>query len=210
MKKILVVLGFAVASSMANASIVSGGLTLTGNGIAAMNFSDGGWGAVDGLAEGSYVNGDGLTGTLVANNTGTFTATYLGQVASYTNLYFGTAQNAGINNETRGATTTMNVTGGSAVNFFFQDGGDGTTFANGATNTAVQGIAYFLNTYNLTDANGDLYDFLIGYNDSADVNADFDDYVVGVRAVPVPAALPLMASALGIFGLSRRKNKATA
>ena len=31
-----------------------------------------------------------------------------------------------------------------------------------------------------------------------------------VSAVPVPAALPLMATALGIFGLSRRKNKSTA
>ena len=30
----------------------------------------------------------------------------------------------------------------------------------------------------------------------------------GYSTVPVPAALPLMASALGLFGLSRRKNKA--
>ena len=58
---------------------------------------------------------------------------------------------------------------------------------------------------------GTAYDFLIGYNDSADINNDYDDYVVGVvNNVPVPAALPLMASALGMFGLSRRKNKAKA
>ena len=32
----------------------------------------------------------------------------------------------------------------------------------------------------------------------------------GYSTVPVPAALPLMASALGLFGLSRRKNKVAA
>ena len=40
-------------------------------------------------------------------------------------------------------------------------------------------------------------------------------YVYGVTyvepsAVPVPAALPLMASALGVFGIARRRNKAKA
>ena len=31
-----------------------------------------------------------------------------------------------------------------------------------------------------------------------------------VSAVPVPAALPLMASALGVFGIARRRNKSKA
>jgi hypothetical protein len=50
---------------------------------------------------------------------------------------------------------------------------------------------------------------LIGYNDTAG-DVDYDDYVVGVTHVPVPAALPLLASAFGVFGLARRKNKAKA
>ena len=35
-------------------------------------------------------------------------------------------------------------------------------------------------------------------------------YTPNISAVPVPAALPLMASALGIFGLARRRNKSKA
>lgn len=211
MKKLLVALGFAMAASAANANIVSGGLTLAGNGIADMSFSDAGWGPISGLAEGYYVNGDGLTGTLTANGNGIFTATYLGQVASYDNLYFGTDLSTGHANENIGATTSMTVTEGSIINFFFQDGGNGSFFANGTDNASHQGIAYFANTAGLMDATGQVFDFLIGYNDSADVNSDFDDYVVGVvNHVPVPAALPLMASALGAFGLSRRKSKTTA
>lgn len=216
MKKILVALSFAFAASAANANIVSGGLTLTGDGVANMTFSDAGWGAVGGnptlpywLPEGYYVNGDGKTGTLVANNDGVFSATYLGQVASFANMYFGTSASLGLLNENIGATTTMNVTAGSAINFFFQDGGNGSTFANGTLNGLIQGIAYFANTAGLIDpTTGAAFDFLIGYNDTSDVNSDFDDFVVGVSAVPVPAALPLMASALGVFGLARRKSKA--
>lgn len=47
---------------------------------------------------------------------------------------------------------------------------------------------------------------------SENINGELDIYTVtygmpGMSAVPVPAALPLMASALGIFGLARRRNK---
>ena len=196
------------AASSAQADIISGGLTLQGNANAPMTFSDPGWGAVSGLPEGAYVNGDALSGTLVANRTGTFVATYLGQIAGFSNMQLsGTNLNPGVNNAPIRATASVDVTANQVVNFSFIDGGNGSIFANGMTNTAIQGIAFFANTYGLVDNNGDLFDFLIGYNDTADINADYDDYVVGVNNVPVPAALPLMASALGMFGVARRRNK---
>ena len=208
MKKILLSMALVFAASSAQADIVSGGLTLQGNANAPMLFSDPGWGEVSGLPEGAYVNGDASSGTLIANRAGTFVATYLGQIAGFSNMQLsGTNLNPGVNNAPIRATASVDVAEGAVVNFSFIDGGNGSVFANGMTNTAIQGIAYFANTYGLVDNNGDLFDFLIGYNDTADINADYDDYVVGVNNVPVPAALPLMASALGMFGVARRRNK---
>ena len=224
MKKLLVALGFALAATGASANIVSGGLTIENDGVVAMSFSDPGWGAVGSgdrfLAEGSYINGDGKSGILKANGNGIFTATYLGQVASFDNLYFGnpsdlTTQNAGHSNENIFSTTSMSVTDGQVIGFGFKDGNTSNFSINGINGIPAEdsnvGIAFFLNRYHLNDNDGQLFDFLIGYNDSATVNADYDDYVVGVvNHVPVPAALPLMASALGMFGVSRRKSKKAA
>ena len=208
MKKILLSMALVFAATSAQADIISGGLTLTGNANAPMTFSDGGWGPVSGLPEQAYLDGTASSGTLVANRSGTFVATYLGQIASFSNMQLsGTNLNPGVNNAPIRATASVDVTANQVVNFSFIDGGNGSIFANGMTNTAIQGIAFFANTYGLVDNNGDLFDFLIGYNDSADINADYDDYVVGVNNVPVPAALPLMASALGMFGVARRRNK---
>jgi hypothetical protein len=221
MKKILLALGFAVVATSASASglridevanvnnkivnsIITSGdgqwggdgsnLTICGNG----DCKVGGSGYYEGYA--------GKTGTLVATQSGFFTATYLGKVAGFDNMYIG---NKAIG-DTFGATDGIAVTAGEKVNFFFKDGGDGSTFANGGSNKSAQGIL-FLDASIWNASHGTAFDFLIGYNDTATINADYDDYVVGVvNSVPVPAALPLMASALGAFGYSRRKNKAKA
>jgi hypothetical protein len=212
MKKLFVGVSLLLAATLANANIVSGGSELVTNGVA-VNIvpSDGGWGPILSIPEGGYMSG--YAGTLNARHTGSFTATYLGQVASIGNFYMGNTRMNGLRNGGHiGDTNSMQVAAGQ-VNFGFgQDGchsaGCAGIFHNGDVNGVKRGILFFLNTYGLTDASGHLFDFLVGYNDSAPVNNDYDDFVVGVRSVPVPAALPLLASALGMFGLSRRKSKA--
>jgi hypothetical protein len=212
MKKILVALGFAVVATSASATSVSSGwLTVNNSNTVAMSFSDGGWGGSSSLPqEGIYTSGN--SGTLVANASGFFSATYLGQVASFPNQYASDTMQIGGSNMGVAVGTTLSqaVTAGSTIKFSFIDGGNGSVFANGASNTPVQGML-FLDASVWNALYGTAYDFLIGYNDSADVNADYDDYVVGVvNNVPVPAALPLMASALGMFGVARRKSKKAA
>ena len=74
--------------------------------------------------------------------------------------------------------------------------------SNGSQNIAVLS--------NVENFNGE---FLLLLDDSFVTHMDFDDHAIGVSTlstVPVPAALPLMASALGAFGIARRRNKAKA
>ena len=223
MWKLLLAVGLALAATGANANIVSGNLAVTGE--STVNIvSPNSFGPISTIPEGGYTSG--IAGTLISTVNGTFTATYLGQVATYANFFLGGGNELnggrpmkGFGNPIAGIGNTIStsVTAGNAVDFAFGQDNNGNNIAdqalfnNGDTNQARRGILYFLNTYNLTDASGRAFDFLIGYNDTAR-DSDFDDYVVGatVQAVPVPAALPLLASAFGLFGVSRRKNKAKA
>ena len=64
-------------------------------------------------------------------------------------------------------------------------------------------MSLILSNTNKDSINGRVYSAISSSGSSNDV-------IKNISTVPVPAALPLMASALGIFGLARRRNKSKA
>ena len=204
MKKILIALGFTLAAMSAQSATLSlaesGPVVFTT--VAGTGSPTGAHDVVVGALGGTF-------GQLSALNDTTFAVTFLGFEASRTNFFVsnGTSVAGSANfDATVGQTFFFDVAAG-VIDFGFR--GPEVTALN--TNIDNQRIAYITNDGSYIDANtGNAYSFLIGFNDGDEIDGDYDDYVVGVSAVPVPAALPLMASALGAFGIARRRNKAKA
>ena len=202
MKKILIALGFTVIATSAQA-ITMGSLQLNTFGTTMFN----GTNNVVSSTTGTF-------GQLSALQSTAIKFTFLGKEAGNTNfLTLNNVPVAGSNTTTvsAGDSFLLNANAG-VVNFGFTGNG-GLTASN--TNEAEVNIAFLENDGRL-DESGNPFAFLVGFNDGGSDDADFDDTVFGisadvsVSAVPVPAALPLMASALGAFGIARRRNKAKA
>jgi hypothetical protein len=208
MKNAIVMFGLTLAAVSAQASTITSGdlqllttdaIAFTGTAHDIINV-----GGVDALG--------GVFGQLSALKDTIFAVTFLGKEAGRTNFFVsnGTSVVDSANNvATVGQSFYFDVAAG-VIDFGFR--GPEVTALN--TNINNQRIAYITNDGTYIDANtNNPYSFLIGFNDGDTIDGDYDDYVVGVSSVssvPVPAALPLMASAIAAFGLARRRNKAKA
>ncbi len=149
----------------------------------------------------------GSFGTLFADVAGTITFTYIGQDSDFRNRFALVVDGPNLRlneSDVPGVTNVSSSIGSGLVKFRFVDLTSDRTINNGELSTAAFGFAFLDVTQALPN------EFYIGFNDAFDGDADYDDFVVKasfVSAVPVPAALPLMATALGLFGFgaSRRR-----
>lgn len=197
MKTVLIALGFMAIATSAQAVTV-GNLQL--NVYGKSNFN----------GKNDIINtSSGLFGQLSSKVNTTLKFTFLGKEAGNINSFrFNglTVANSATNVVTKNDSFLLNVVPG-AVDFGFS--GNGGVSASNLSNPDTN-ITFIENLNFIQDSAGNPFAFLIGFNDGGSNDADFDDYVVGINeitAVPAPAALPLIATALGAFIIARRRNK---
>jgi hypothetical protein len=198
MKKILLAVSFVLASTAAQANSLS--LFKTGSATIVGSVND-----VTGQAIGTTID----KGILFADDPFQWVQiTYLGSEAAHNNIMteikIGPDKQLFSNwGSTVGDTAYIRSGLFGDLWFGFKDLSTGSsTYMNGSSS-----IGYLLSG-EAAAAFGSGYEYVLGFNDSSKVDGDFDDLVVGVKAVsavPVPAALPLLASALGMFGIARRR-----
>lgn len=154
---------------------------------------------------------NGVTGEIWADTAGLLEAVYLGNESGNVNRFRLQVGNSLTESDSPGDSIFRNI-GAGLINFRFIDTEPffDQAFINGDTNKfvimngAIPGSVLAGNNYGP-------FDYILGLNDTNRGDADYDDFVVGLRftpnAVPVPAALPLFATALGLFGFgaSRRR-----
>lgn len=195
MKKLVAAVMLSVACAASWAS------SLTVAGATAVSFSD--YNGQPASVTGAYTSGQ--LGALVANSAGVFSATYLGQESGYDNSFkfLDLLGQKLTEADALGKTITMNVNAG-ALGFKFSDS-MGVDVTNGVAAPAWASFAILngkcINSYGC-------FDYILGFNDSYTGDADYDDFVVGVKLspVPLPAAVWLFGSALlGFVTLSNRR-----
>ena len=203
MKRLFLVLALAALSATAGAQVTfTGGTDITS--IAGYN-PDGG--------AGSLVDPAGEENATITTSAGLLTATFLGFEAVDNNTYgFSTGSGLLSNGGALGSTAT-GFTSAGPLNFTFADMTTGTAVGNGGnasspyTSYAVLGS--FANGSFTPYTMGGLYDIVLGFNDGARVDADYDDMVVGLRVTPVPEpeTYALMLAGIGAVGFMRRRRK---
>lgn len=179
MKKVLLAVTLALAANAAQAALV---FTKVGDTVATNYEND-----ITGQVAGAVFE----YGFLSASAGDTIRFSNLGgSEAGFTNLFIN-GVNVLSNKSGIGDFFDYTATTDGNLEFTFKSG-DGTLDDNGSKNIAVVGGLL-----------GNQFVLLL--DDGYKAHSDFDDHAIGVNQVPVPAALPLMASALGMFGVARRR-----
>lgn len=183
---------------MATAAAQASSLGIAGG--APISFS--GYNGQPAAVTGTYTSGS--LGTLVAQAGGTFSATYLGQESGYLNQFrFLEIDGLKLTEaDALGKTISMEV-GAGVLGFKFWDNHGGYV-TNGGGSSGYSSFAILNGQCN----NYGCFDYILGFNDGFNGDADFDDFVVGVNLspVPLPAAAWLFGSALlGFMFVSNRR-----
>lgn len=152
----------------------------------------------------------GTFGSFSVEGGGTVTFTYLGKEAAFNNFH---VYGENILTTDGGTTTNFVNSSQSPLAFYFDTqsptppAGVTSLAANGDIFTADSSASFAI----LSVLDGEDGAYYLGFNDFSTGDSDFDDFVVKLSytsAVPVPASLPLMVSALGLFGfgVSRKRS----
>lgn len=148
----------------------------------------------------------GVWGRLGATSNHKVTFTFLGSSSGYTNSFKFDLGSLG-ELDTIGESLTSEVTGTGLLDFTFKNISNGSFFNN------ISSTFTTAHAFTIVDAHGvNGFDYYIGYNDNGVWDTDYNDFLVGVSTseVPVPAALPLMASGLGLLGFAGFRRKSAA
>jgi hypothetical protein len=218
---LLAFLWFAFANMAGAAGLYIGGTT--------SNIGFSGYDAPPSLVTGVYTKG--TQGTLMTDTAGTVTATYLGDESGYDNFFsFVTTGPSSARNALNtlwedshtpstpvGSSISKTVAANSVISFMYKDNqgpsvthgvpivlSDYATFAMLYTQSSPTAPKVYTNTNTWG-----MFDFIIGFNDSATVDADYDDFVVGVKFAPSPVPLPAAAWLFGsaLFGFMMVSNR---
>ncbi len=162
-------------------------------------------------------SGSPTNGGLYMDAASTLTFTFLGKEASAVNASFGAGGSTLTNTMALGSTTTSMQSGAGFVNFMFQTVEAAWEDING---NGVMGDTLGIANNGVSTFNGLKLAYGVVFNNGRSVlaffgdgrgDADYDDMVVRIDAVPVPAAGLLLLGAIGGLGALRsRKKKATA
>ena len=136
----------------------------------------------------------------------TVTYTFLGQESGFNDKFYdilgGTTL---LESNPIGTSVSSLVSAIGPLNFKFEGDSGKFAFNGGAWDTGTS--IGLIGTNMLVGST--IYQYVLGYNDSAGSShlGDWDDFVIGVSAVPEPETYAMMLVGLGLIGFSIRKQK---